>query len=686
MSIFQRIIDAVRRLFGWRPPKGPPIKDPPVVEPPPEPPEDPQEPVEPTPDPVEPTPDPEPPAPLQAVVVNCWALDEGPEWVSGVGDGTSGATHLEAVEPGDGDLTATAMLELGDGVWSIWARVHASDTRSDGFYAGIAGHEIYRCWPDTHGRYTWTLCGAWTLSEGGHRVGVGTGEVGLRLDCLVLDPVGLTIAELDELVGAPPHVEPEPDPIPEPDPEPEPEPEPEPIPEPTPEPPTETGTWPLTVRAFDGTYRNGKSMSAEERRAYDGILTYWRATGKSDAVKSLRTGNSYQVGRGAPASALGSLDILLRLTGDARLLDLLVELGAAARQGMRRSWAPGTALPAEYAREPHGELFLPWLKTKSEPRYYGSDAHISDSPKAWSMLARVALALATNRDAVSPAGHDYDALADQWRDLFTGYERVWSAVEDSKFPPAAKVPRTYKGRWVAGSFKRAARDDWPTNMRTTTHTNWSCSVLALYMGRVLGKPEAQSRAGVDSYVRDFMHHEQGTPDQDTGFGPGVFFARGTVSWSSSENYECPLNYGEMVVPDAVSLYLDLGGDSHVTPDFLTRFARNIAGWVLQGTPANFTARNGIAGMSGRTYTTPDGKTRTLPDASNSGTSGAGDRTDDQYAGYGTQLLQAWDVPTGKLGEYGRAAWSRYSGASGGSLDKPIDLYHPTGLLLRGALA
>jgi len=607
-------------------------------------------------------------------VINSWQFDEGPQWQSGVDGLTSGVTHLAAVEPGDGDLTATTMIELGDGVWHVWARVYAPDLRSDRFYGGIASQAIYRVIATQLGRYHWVHVGTYVLSEGGHRIGVGTGEVGLRLDCLVLDPNGLTPAELDELVGAPEHVEP---PVTEPEP---------PVIQPPVTPPAQPTVWSLKVRPFGGTYRNGKAMSGEERRAYDGILNYWRTTGKSDAIKSLRTGNSYAIGRGAPASALGSLDILLRLVGDARLLDLMAELGNEAIRGMRRTWAPGTALPAEYDRAPHGELMLPWLKTKSEPRYFGQDYHLSDAPKAWSMLSRIALALRENRGAASPAGHDYAALADKWRGLFAGYERVWSAVNDAAFPAAAQVPRIYRGRWVAGNYTRAARDEWPTNMRASTHSNWSISVLTLNMGRILGKPETQSRSAVELYVKTFMHREQGVTLDDTGYGPGLMFPRGTVSWAvQSEAYEMPTNYGEQVVPDAVSLYLDLGADSHVTLDFFERYARNVAGWLLQGPASNFTVKNGIAGMASRTYVTPAGETRKLPPASEATSVGSGDRTDDQYAGYGLQLLLPWD-PDGKLAEYGRASWLRYGGASGGSIDRPIDLYHPTGLLLRGALA
>src|SRR5690606_6447964 len=110
-----------------------------------------------------------------------------------------------------------------------------------------------------------------------------------------------------------------------------------------------------------------------------------------------------------------------------------------------------------------------------------------------------------------------------------------------------------------GTFKRPARNDWPINMRASTHSAWSCSVLALYMGRLLGKSEAQSRSGVELYVKTFMDREQGVTVDDTGYGPGLMFPRGTVSWAAkSEAYEMPTNYGEQVVPDALTLRLDLG--------------------------------------------------------------------------------------------------------------------------------
>src|SRR5690606_33597401 len=106
-------------------------------------------------------------------------------------------------------------------------------------------------------RYHWVHVGTYVLSEGGHRIGVGAGEEGLRLDCLVLDPVGLEPAELDELVGAPPHVEPEP--------------EPEPTPEPGP-PVTPPGAlWQVdpTFDPSNPTRRDGAPLTVEQRHYYE---------------------------------------------------------------------------------------------------------------------------------------------------------------------------------------------------------------------------------------------------------------------------------------------------------------------------------------------------------------------------------------------------------------------------------
>lgn len=613
----------------------------------------------------QPVPEPEPRKPVVIALAHTF---DGAGWAIRT-------EHVEATAAPTPPVYDAATLGLPAGSWGVMTRVWSPSKSGDAFWATIATPGVstppMRRFATEHGTWTLVNIGEFILAEPADvTLAMAPAETGLLADVLILIPEGFD-GDLDELLPAPPIID-------RPAPGPDPEPEPEPIP---------AGAWPLTIRPYDGTFRNGRVMTSEDRGIYEGILDYWATTGNAAAIASLRSGNAYSIGRGAPASSIVSLEILTRLIGDARLVDLQAELGLAAIAGMRTTWAPGTDIPPQWDRDPHGERFLPWLKDRDEKRLYGQDFHLSDAPKSWSMLARIAATLHANRDQASPAGYDYAAMADTWRALLAGYEKVWSMVDDAAFAPEARVPAIYKGRWIPGSYRRCKGDtDWPTNMRAETHSNWSCAALALHMGHALGKPEHQARAGIDLYVHSFMTAEQGITDDDTGYGPGLMFSRSASAWTTSSDYECPTNYAEQVVPDAISLHLALGDASHVTQDFLQRFARNVAGWLLKGTPANFSVKNGVAGMASRWYTTPAGERRKIPDASHSTSSGAADRTDDQYAGYGLQLLLPWDVPSGKLREYGTAAWLRFKETSAGGLNRPKDLYLPTGLLLASATA
>lgn len=493
MNLFRRIIDFFRRLFGWRPPE-PPIEEP---DPLPEQPEQPQEPVEPEPEPEVPTPDPEP---LYGLVVR--PLTDHPAWRVVTDPLTTDGHAFEATEPGDGDLTATAMVELAEGTYSLWARVNAPDLKGDRFYGGIQSHAIYRAVATQLARYHWVHVGTYPLSAGGHRVGVGTGEVGLRLDCLVLDPVGLTPAQLDELVGIPETPKPEPE-IPTPEPEiPEP-----PIVEPVGFSDATHKVAPL-VAAFDPqnpTLRTGQPLTAMQRHFYEAFTRAMLRPDPdeyTDTKGRLGRNDSYHLGRHGQVIQVSALLAMSR-TGDGRILDLLTAGWNRAYANLVIEWDAGN-LDRAYVEDDAGSRIVDgkwvlkdgktpwspypkWLYAGNNGRAgAGTDQNALQNVKPWAILAQYLWALEVNRNAVSPEGLDYGREADKWRPVLKGLVEAFTIASSE---PWVKNYRGLDGGirlggklLYGGSRTRAKPGTWPFLVRDEGHAIYNSALLAYYCG------------------------------------------------------------------------------------------------------------------------------------------------------------------------------------------------------------
>lgn len=525
-NIIVRFLHWLLRLFGWTPPE-PDVPDLPEEPDMPDEPDDPEEP-----DPEEP----DEPEPLHPVVVRVadLRLVDAPGVVDGPWTLTSGA--LLARHPGDGELTATAMVEHGDATYSLWARVWAQDSRSDAFYGGFAGHAIYRCYPREHGRFVWVNCGTWSLSEGASRVGVGTGEVGLRLDCLVLDPNGLTPQQLDELVGAPPHVEPPIEPEPEPEPEP-PTPEPEPEPEPPVTPPGGRG-W--TYQA-DPTFTRDR-LNSKARAAYGAL---WAAINKRSADGWAKSCDTYRIGRSLGDHIQHGLLIPLRATGDLKLLDEVVRLMNLVKGTLRRTWRVGTA------DTNHRRLLWEYSSSTS---YQGNDLHAMDGIKAHGLIASCAVAMHVNRHLASPAGHDYGTESDFWTDyLVNDYEAIWR-------------------------IRKKKPTGFPFNARPAFHAYNTNIKLHRSLGILTGDQaytrEAERMAAV---VWGKQVKTASTPS-----GPAFVWSQGTTGdgADASQGFLNTFTYARYVFADAVEFALD--GFDRWSVETLPTFARTISEFILPG--------------------------------------------------------------------------------------------------------
>src|SRR5690606_20766000 len=117
-----------------------------------------------------------------------------------------------------------------------------------------------------------------------------------------------------------------------------------------------------------------------------------------------------------------------------------------------------------------------WLRSSSE--YRGTDYHGLDNIRTHTPLLQLLHALRVNDAESSPAGHDYEAVADDLEDYIRDWIKVWQGEEaavgiDEDGDPASGWSANYRGnlheyyRDLIGA--RAGAGEWPIQSRHHTH-------------------------------------------------------------------------------------------------------------------------------------------------------------------------------------------------------------------------
>lgn len=515
MSILQRIwlfLSTVwRNLTGQvvvpepiepEPPLEPPVEpDPPIDEP-----EDPVGPQEP------PGPAPEPFAhtlwPDEWSVSGAWAIHDG---------------YVQALEVGDGDIVDSTTVVLPTGVFTVTARVFAAEPSGDAFYLVIDGFAT-RCFPSAWGEWTTVDLPLGVTEAGPHRVGISTAEPGLLVDAIAVTSSDWT-GSLDELLGEPPSIE-----------EPEPE-EPDEPEQPEPEPPrgdlsdATHSVAPLVDESFDPakpTLRGGKPLTDTQRYYYD---AFTRALLRSDPspdtsiAGSFGKNDSYHIGRHGEPVQVSALLAMSR-SGDGRVLDYLVRGWRAAYADLTVEW-DASNLDDAYIKEWGGAKIVngkwqidgavPWSPYKkwlyggnSGRAGAGTDTNNLQNVKPWAILTQYLWALEVNRGKASPAGFDYGAEADKWREVLRGF------IETYTSDTGAAWEKNYAGLdgglyW--GKYRsRAKPGQWPFFARGEGHAIYNSALLCFYCGLLGAKgwdiPNWQdAMTGADllfGYIRENM--------------------------------------------------------------------------------------------------------------------------------------------------------------------------------------
>lgn len=88
------------------------------------------------------------------------------------------------------------------GVYTIWARLYGPSGSSDAIYLGFDG-KLHRKFPGTYGKYQWVKVTSQQLKAGSHRVSLGHGEAGARVDMVVVTTEELSRKTLDSFIKTP---------------------------------------------------------------------------------------------------------------------------------------------------------------------------------------------------------------------------------------------------------------------------------------------------------------------------------------------------------------------------------------------------------------------------------------------------------------------------------------------------
>lgn len=421
-----------------------------------------------------------------------------------------------------GDEVAHLTVDLDEpGVYTLWARLYAPSLDGDAVYLGLNG-SLLRVVVPTLGAYVWVEVERTALAAGEQRIGVGYGEPGVRLDVFALVAVPEpTPADLDRLVtptggddgsSSPPR--------------------------------GDGGRDALSLRgdpAFDAA-----TLPADVRGWYEQLLSDIARPGADlDPMALAARDDVYHYGR-TLHSYVQSVLIAFRLSGDLRLLDHVDAIAERMRQELRDGWRD-TVDGTDGTRDG----YLNWVyRYSTEPDLHGKDTHQSNEMRTHSMLAAVAVALDTNRDLASPAGRDYAASADFWRDYLVNH---------------------FEAKWRE---RRGVPTGFPIMTVPHTHTFYSWTKWHYYMGQLTGDRAYQAEAERMATVLQGELRPISTPE-----GPAYVWARSVLALGGTGDYLHPTTYARYVFGDVVEFHL-AGFAWWASAAEVERFARTFTAFVM----------------------------------------------------------------------------------------------------------
>jgi hypothetical protein len=400
------------------------------------------------------------------------------------------------------------------GAHSLWVRLSGREFGEGAVYLGFDG-ALRRVGAPEGGRFVWVEVVREWLAVGEHRVSVGFGEPGVRVDLFaVVRAANARESELEALVE---YALPRPFdrelPV-------------EPVPEPPVEPPVEPsvpvgGVWSLRGDPGFEVGSLGGSAAAWYGRVLWEIDESRSGSNGAWALEAAGSDCLYRYGRSVHTYVQSVLAVF-RLTGDLRLLDHVDRIAERMALELRDGWR-GTADGSDGVQDGYRN----WVRRYAAGVHQGKDTNMRDDARTSALVAQVAYALHVNRDLESPGGRDYGGHADFWLTyLVDDFEAKWRERRD--------VP-----------------EGFPIMGRPHTHDYYSWMKWHHYMGLLTGDVGYAAEAERMADVLWGEVREVATPA-----GTAYVWARSIVSLNGSADYLMPATYASMVFADVVELHLE----------------------------------------------------------------------------------------------------------------------------------
>ncbi len=521
------------------------------------------------------------------------------------------------------EVTSVAIDVEEAGDYTLWARVYAPALTGDAVYLGFDG-TTRRVFAPTLGSYVWIEVERRALEVGTHRISLGHGEPGLRVDlfAVVSDEV-VSSEDLEAAVAPPLDVTP----------------------------PDADGTYDLR-----GTVDFDPAALTPEQRLWYERLRHAMATSESDAISVARSDNSYNYGRGL-YQRTHALLLALRVTGDLAFLDAVDVALQNVRNQLDDGWCDGVAtsvyVNAKYGTVTEPDGYLNFRFRHVAGRDYCRDTGELDEILTHGHLAYAMYAFHVNRDLKSPAGVDYGERADFWFDyLRNHFEAKWRARSEVAWPAMNFIELKF------------------------CHTHHVFLMYHHFMGARLqseGSPDAAPYVREAARLTGLMFDEPFVPGNQTGgfvpvnapTGDAVIYTFGSpgrtgVPETSLE--ACPMTYARYMLAAVTTLRLenlDRWDDA-----IMTKLANGLSGLAIDVDDVDRSADTIAAGVSGST-----------PIAGMGPTTYRSRLTIGKYAVSSFAALSAWDA-SGVIESFSMSAYDVVESSS----DAPKAVQIPSNLL------
>jgi hypothetical protein len=272
---------------------------------------------------------------------------------------------------------------------------------------------------------------------------------------------------------------------------------------------------------------------------------------------------------------------VLRLFGDARALDLAVEI--ADLQYAKLIDEPFIDLGTNVALPVHPYKRWPWDFGSRNELYYGNDNHNLDVTRSHTPIAQLLYALRQNEGKTSPAGYNYAAKANIWEEyLAEHFVPAWQGPENDtgitksggSWVPSAGWIANYKGNlhaYYTGTTSSSRRagvsgyDDWPILSRHLTHTHVGGAALHYWLGKAIPDFADATPVGLDGIQEAFLNRniyyfdplDDGVYSGAHAIWPrGLHFTGHGDDSDPTSNYAQPSVYTSYVFMDIINMWLE----------------------------------------------------------------------------------------------------------------------------------